>query len=183
MQYAGRVSNMNLVYGLVLLEFSVAQVDRVPARYLWGHRFESCRGRLRFFLPHASDMLIISFSHKLEVVVTEILWKLEIRFKTDLRKIYENPDRGRPHFSLLRRGLFCVVASEAGEKERDSARGTMGRRKREERLRVRTSAFYFSIIAMFIGKPSGSLWGGESSHFGWLDVIGFNICNKNTCGS
>ena len=47
-----------------------------------------------FFLPHATDMLINSFSHKLEVVVTKILWKLEIRFKTDLRKIYENPDRG-----------------------------------------------------------------------------------------
>ena len=29
MQYAGRVSDMNLVYGLALHEFSVAQVDRV----------------------------------------------------------------------------------------------------------------------------------------------------------
>ena len=128
-------------------------------------------------------MLIISFSHKLEVVVTEILWKLEIRFKTELRKIYENPDRGRPHFSLLRRGLFCVVASEAGEKERESARGTMGRGKREERLRARRSAFYLSIIAIFIGKPSGSLCGGESSHFGWLDLIRLNKRNKNTCSS
>ena len=47
--YAGRVSNMNLVYGLALHEFSVAQVDRTPTRCLGGHRFESCRG-LRFFL-------------------------------------------------------------------------------------------------------------------------------------
>ena len=55
---------MNLVYGLALLEFSVAQVDRAPARYLGGHRFEFCRGRLRFFsLPHARDPLIISSSH------------------------------------------------------------------------------------------------------------------------
>ena len=38
-----------LFYGLVLYEFSVAQADRAPARYLGGHRFESCRG-LRFFL-------------------------------------------------------------------------------------------------------------------------------------
>ena len=128
-------------------------------------------------------MLIISFLHKLEVVVTEILWKLEIRFKTDLRKIYENPDRGRPHFSLLRRGLFCVVASEAGEKERESARGTMGRRKTEERVRVRASAFYVSIVAIFIGKLSWSLCGGKSSYFGWLDLIGLNICKKSTWGS
>ena len=40
---------MNLIYGLALHEFSVAQVDRAPARCLGGHRFESCRG-LRFFL-------------------------------------------------------------------------------------------------------------------------------------
>ena len=45
---------MNLVYGL-------AQVDRAPALYLGGQRFESCRG-LRFFsLSHARDMLIIIF--------------------------------------------------------------------------------------------------------------------------
>ena len=111
MQYAGRVSNMNLVYGLALLEFSAAQVDRAPARYLGGHRFECCWGRLRFFsLPHATDMLINSFSHKLEVVVTEILWKLEIRFKTDLRKIYENPDRGMgDRISLSSAGASFVL--------------------------------------------------------------------------
>ena len=40
---------MNLVYGLALHEFSVAQVDRAPARCLGGHSFESCR-ELRFFL-------------------------------------------------------------------------------------------------------------------------------------
>ena len=48
-QYAGRMSNMNLVYGLTLHEFSVAQADEAPARCLGGHRFESCWG-LRFFL-------------------------------------------------------------------------------------------------------------------------------------
>ena len=49
LQFAGRVSNMNLVYGLVLHEFSVAQVDRAPARCLGGNRFESC-WELRFFI-------------------------------------------------------------------------------------------------------------------------------------
>ena len=48
-QYARRVSNMNLVYGLALHEFSVAQVDRASIWCFAGHRFESCRG-LRFFL-------------------------------------------------------------------------------------------------------------------------------------
>ena len=42
-------SNMNLVYGLALHEFSVAQEDRAPATCLGGHRFEFCRG-LRFLL-------------------------------------------------------------------------------------------------------------------------------------
>ena len=59
----------------------------------------------------------------------------------------------------------------------------MGTVNREERLRVRASAFYFWIIAIFIGKPSGKLCGGESSHFGCLDLIGLNICNKRTWGS
>ena len=37
--------------------------SRAPARFLGGHRFESCRG-LRFFsLSHAREMLIISLSH------------------------------------------------------------------------------------------------------------------------
>ena len=62
LQFAGRVSNMNLVYGLALHEFSVAHVDRAPARCLGGHRFESCRG-LRLFLSCARDMLVNSFSH------------------------------------------------------------------------------------------------------------------------
>ena len=43
------MSNISLVYGLALHEFSVAQVDGVPAWCLGGHRFESCTG-LKFFL-------------------------------------------------------------------------------------------------------------------------------------
>ena len=35
LQFAGRVLNMNLVYGLALHEFSVVQVDRAPARRVW----------------------------------------------------------------------------------------------------------------------------------------------------
>ena len=41
---------MNLVYGLALHEFSVAQVDRAPARCL-SDRLESCRGLRLFFCP------------------------------------------------------------------------------------------------------------------------------------
>ena len=67
-----------------------------------------------------------------------------------------------------------MCCREAGEREKESARGAMGRGKKEERLSVRARVFYFSIIAIFVGKPSGSLWGGESSHFGWLDLIGLN---------
>ena len=56
---------MNLVHGLVLYEFSVAQVDRAPARpparRLEGHRFESCQ-RLRFFFvlrsSHADHFIL-----------------------------------------------------------------------------------------------------------------------------
>ena len=40
---------MNLVYGLALHEFSVAQGNRAPTRCLGGHGFESCQG-FRFFL-------------------------------------------------------------------------------------------------------------------------------------
>ena len=77
---------MNLVYGLALHEFSVAQrTERLPG--VWEDIGSDPLGDSFFFsLPHVRDMLIISFSHKLEVV-TEILWKLEVRFKTELRKI------------------------------------------------------------------------------------------------
>ena len=169
---------------MTLLSTSSPQLRGQSTRRVFGRtQVRLLSGTQTFSLPHVRDMVIISFSRKLEVVVTEILWKLEIRFKTELWKIQENPDRGRRHFSLLHRGLLCVVGSEAGEKERESARTTMGTGKREERLRIRTSAFYFSIIAIFTGKPSGNLCGGESSHFGCLDLIGLNTCSKSTWGS
>ena len=58
-----------------------------------------------------------------------------------------------------------------GEKK-ERERGTMGRRKREERLPPfpfshgppRASYFFFSITGIFIGIPSGSLCGGESDN-------------------
>ena len=52
------MSNMNLVCGLALHEFSVAQVDSVC---MGGHMFESCWDS-DFSLSHAHDILIISFS-------------------------------------------------------------------------------------------------------------------------
>ena len=38
-------------------------MDRAPARYLGGHRFESCRRRLAHSVSHACGTLIISSSH------------------------------------------------------------------------------------------------------------------------
>ena len=49
MQYAGRVSHINLVNGPVHHESLVAQLVRAPNRYLGGHGFDSRRG-LRIFL-------------------------------------------------------------------------------------------------------------------------------------
>ena len=48
----------------------------------------------------------------------------------------------------------------------------MGRGKIEE-----------TLIAIFMGKPSWSLCGGKSSHFGRLDLIGLNIYSKSTWDS
>ena len=71
---------MNLVYDIAFHEFSLAQrIEHPPG--VWEDVGST------FSLPHVRDMMIISFSRKLEVVVTEILWKLEIRFKTELWKI------------------------------------------------------------------------------------------------
>ena len=70
---------------------------------------------------------------------------------------------------LLQVSLFCLsppqrplcVVGRSGEKEKESARGTMGRGKREEKLPPFPSshrsprAFYFLITAIFIGMPCG----------------------------
>ena len=57
---------MNLVYGLVLYEFSVAQVDRAPARCLGGHMFECCR-RFFFFVPRSWHADHFIFTKKIYV--------------------------------------------------------------------------------------------------------------------
>ena len=63
--YAGRVSNMNLVYGLTLHEFSVAQVDRAPARCSGSdHRFED------FFL--LCPTLVTCWSFHFHICFTEL---------------------------------------------------------------------------------------------------------------
>ena len=64
----------------------------------------------------------------------------------------------------------CAEASlcrrEAGEKEKESARGTMGRGKREERLSPFPSSHcaralsIFPLFAIFIGIASGNFCGG-----------------------
>ena len=54
---------------------------------------------------------------------------------------------------------------EAGEREKESARGTMGREKRRSEVfpssHLPPRSFYFSKIVIFIGIPSGSLCGEE----------------------
>ena len=71
---------------------------------------------------------------------------------------------------LLQVSLFCLsppqrplcVVGRLGEKEKESALGTIGRGKREEKLPPFPSshrsprAFYFFIIAIFIGMPCGA---------------------------
>ena len=76
--------------------------------------------------------------------------------------------------------LFCVVG-RLGRKKKE-ARGTMGRGKREERLLPLPSSrrsprafyvFFFLVIAMFIGIPSGSFcWGERALEVGSLCVSG-----------
>ena len=53
---------------------------------------------------------------------------------------------------IVRRLLCC---GEAGEKEKESARGTMASPAR---------FLFLSIIDILMGIPSGSLCGGESKH-------------------
>ena len=84
-----------------------------------------------------------------------------------ITRIYKAAERTTSTTSLLRKAsLSC---GEAGEKEKKSARGTMGRGKSEERLPPFPSshrppgAFNFLDYCYFIGIPSGSLCGGESS--------------------
>ena len=63
---------------------------------------------------------------------------------------------GAGSLSFVDASLCC---GEAGEEEKESSRGTMGRGKKEERLPPFPSshrpprALYFSIIAIFIGTP------------------------------
>ena len=67
---------------------------------------------------------------------------------------------------------------EAGKKEKESARGRMGggREKRGSRLFplpiVPRALSIFSIIAIFIGIPSGSLCGGELA----LSIVPCTFC-------
>ena len=105
---------MNLVYGLVLYEFSVAQVDRAPARCLGGHMFECCR---RFFsLSHAPDMLIISFSQR-RFMLGENDWSLPKYFpskaKWILRRYYFFLAQAIKNSSGQMRQLYAYDANES----------------------------------------------------------------------
>lgn len=71
LQYAGRMSIVNLVSDRVLHESLRTSVNRPPARCPGGHRFESSRGlKILFLSPHASVMLItVPSFHKAKIVL------------------------------------------------------------------------------------------------------------------
>ena len=73
---------------------------------------------------------------------------------------------------VLKNSSFSLASAEAslcrreaGEREKESARGTMGREKRRSEVFPSSHrpprSFYFSKIVIFIGIPSGSLCGEE----------------------
>ena len=76
------------------------------------------------------------------------------------------------HSYILKNRLFSLASAEvslyrreAREREKESARGTMGREKKRSQVFPSSHrpprAFYFSVIAIFIGIPSGSLCGED----------------------
>ena len=80
--------------------------------------------------------------------------------------------RNIEHSYILKNSSFSLASAEAslyrreaGERKKESAWGTMGREKRRREVFPSSHrpprAFYFSIIAIFIGIPSGSLCGEE----------------------
>ena len=82
------------------------------------------------------------------------------------------PSKLIEHSYILKNCSFSLASAEAslyrrevGEREKESARGTMGREKRRSQVFPSSHrpprAFCFSVIAIFIGIPSGSLCGEE----------------------
>ena len=72
---------------------------------------------------------------------------------------------------------LCVEESRAGEKEKESARGTMGRGKRGPLPIVPRALSIFSIIGTFIGILSGSLCGGER----YISIISSICISPSLC--
>ena len=80
--------------------------------------------------------------------------------------------RNIKHSYILKNSSFSLASAEASlyrreavEREKEDTRGTMGREKRTSEVFSSSHrpprAFYFSIIAIFIGIHSGSLCGEE----------------------
>ena len=80
--------------------------------------------------------------------------------------------RNIKHSYILKNSSFSLASAEASlyrreavEREKEDTRGTMGREKRRREVFSSSHrppcAFYFSIIAIFIGIPSGSLCGED----------------------
>ena len=80
--------------------------------------------------------------------------------------------RNIKHSYILKNSSFSLASAEASlyrreavEREKEETRGTMGMEKRRSEVFPSSQrpprAFYFSIIAIFIGIHSGSLCGEE----------------------
>ena len=80
--------------------------------------------------------------------------------------------RNIKHSYILKNSSFSLASAQASlyrkeavEREKEDTRGTMGREKRRSQVFSSSHrpprAFYFSIIAIFIGIHSGSLCGEE----------------------
>ena len=80
--------------------------------------------------------------------------------------------RNIEHSYILKNSSFSLASTEAslyrreaGERKKESARGTMGRDRRRSEVFPSSHRpprpFYYSIIAIFIGIPSGSLCGED----------------------
>ena len=92
--------------------------------------------------------------------------------------------RNIEHSYILKNSTFSLASTgaslyrrEAGERKKESTRGTMGREKRKSEVFPSSHrpphTYYFSVIAIFIRIPSGSLYGKDNFTLSCKPVILF----------
>ena len=93
------------------------------------------------------------------------------------RKILTVGDHINLRISLSpQKPLLCCRVRGWGERKRERS-GHDGKGKNRRDAQGKGNAFYFSIIAIFIGKSNGSLCGGDSSHFGRQSTWGSQLAS------